>query len=146
MAIPAVTNPQTDFSAGEIDSSAKRNNKNPIVLAGVRQATNFRILNTKGMQNRSGRRALFKESDRVEEVLMAPGVTYYIAFPDSAVHIYDSTGTQVFSAATPWTAATAKNVVWAVYEKSIYITFTGMVPRILTWDGATTWSAANFAE
>src|SRR5262245_49436856 len=147
MAIPAVANPQTDFSAGEIDSPAKRDSKNPVVLAGVRQATNFRILNTKGMQNRFGRRALFKESDRVEEVVMAPGVSYYIAFPNADLHIYDSTGALVFNdTPLPWSAATAKNVVWAVYEKAIYVTFPGMNPRILTWDGSTTWVASDFIE
>src|SRR5262245_4180853 len=147
MAIPAVAAPQTDFSAGEIDSTAKRDSKNPIVQAGVRQATNFRILNTKGMENRFGRRALFRESDRVEEVVMAPGVSYFIAFPNADLNIYDSTGAPVFTdTARPWTAATAKDVVWAVYEKSIYVTFAGMTPRILTWDGVNTWTAADFAE
>lgn len=145
--MPSVVTTQTDFSAGEIDSAIKRDNKNPIMLAGVRQAANWRILNTKGMQNRSGRRALFKASDRVEEVLMAPGVTYYLAFTSAKLRVYDSTGALVFDdSARPWSASTAKNVVWAIYDKSIYVTFPGMVPRILTWDGVTTWAAADFSE
>lgn len=147
MAKASVVTVQRDFSAGEIDVAAKRDDANPLVKAGVRQAGNFRILNTKGMQNRCGRRVLFAESTRVEEILMAPGVTYYLAFPNADLHIYDSTGTLVFNdSARPWSATTAKNVVWAVYEKSIYVTFAGMVPRILTWDGVTTWTAADFAE
>lgn len=144
--MPSVVTTQTDFSAGEIDSAIKRDNKNPIMLAGVRQASNLRILNTKGLQNRSGRRALFKESARVEEILMAPGVTYYLAFPSGFLRVYDATGTQVFSEARPWSATAAKDVVWAVSDKSVYVAFAGMRPRVLTWDGATTWTAADYAE
>lgn len=146
MSDTTVVTSQTDFSAGEIDVAAKRDNKNPLVLAGVRQATNFRILNTKGMANRPGRRALFAANARVEEVLMAPGVTYYFNFANLAFKIFDATGTQVFTEVRTWTTATAKNVVWAVYDKSLYVTFAGMTPRIYTWDGATTWTAADFAE
>jgi hypothetical protein len=144
--MPSELKGQTDFSAGEIDPAAKRDNKNPLVLAGVRQGANFRILNTKGMQNRSGRRALFRASVRTEEFLIAPGVTYYLNFGNGTIDILNSSGTSVFAEVRPWSAATAKNVVWAIYDKSIYVTFAGMVPRIYTWDGATTWTAADFAE
>lgn len=143
----SVVSAQTDFSVGELDPSVKRDNKSPIVQAGVRQATNFRILNTKGMQNRSGRRALFKANDRVEEFLIAPGVTYYIAFPSAGLKIYDSTGTLVFTdTARPWNATTARDVRYAIFDKSIYITAAGMTPRILTWDGSVTWTGSDFAE
>lgn len=144
MAASVVTS-QRDFSAGEVDASLKRGDDMPEFKAGVRQCANFRILNSKKLSNRPGRRALFKASDRVEEVLMAPGVTYYLAFPSGFLKVFDATGTQVFSEARPWNANTASNVVWAIYNKSIYITFAGMIPRILTWDGATTWTTADFA-
>ncbi len=143
--MPSVVTAQTDFSAGELDVEVKRDNKNALTMAGARQASNFRILNAKGMKNRPGRRALFQETVRVEEVLMAPGVTYYLAFPSGFLRVYDAIGTQVFSEVRPWSTTTAKNVIWAVYDKSIYITFAGMVPRVLTWDGATTWTTADFA-
>lgn len=136
---------QRDFSAGELDATCKRGDDMPEFKAGLRQASNFRILNSKKLSNRPGRRALLAASDRVEEVLMAPGVTYYVAFPSGFLKIFNSAGTQVFSEARTWSATTAANVVWAVYDKSIYITFAGMVPRVLTWDGATTWTAADFA-
>lgn len=145
--MPSVVASQSDFSAGELDPQVKRDNKNPIVQAGVRQATNFRIINTKGLKNRSGRRALFAANDRVEEFLIAPGVTYYIAFPSASLKIYDSTGTLVFTdTARPWNATTARDVRYAIFDKSIYIAAAGMTPRILTWDGSVTWTGSDFAE
>lgn len=147
MAAPSGLSVQSDFTSGEIDPSIRRDADNPFLKTGARQMSNWRILNSKKASNRSGRRALFSAGPRSEEILMGPGATYYLVFGNGTLSIRDSTGTQVFSeGGKPWSASTAKNVRWAVYQKTIYVTFAGMVPRILTWDGATTWTAANFAE
>lgn len=143
----SVVESQTDFSAGEIDVTNKRDDDSPVLKAGARQMRNWRILNTKKPTNRSGRRALFLDGPRVEEVVMSATATYYLVFGNASLKVRDSNGLVVFTdSARPWSTATAKDVVWATYRNSIYIAFAGMVPRILTWDGASTWSAANFAE
>lgn len=146
MATVKVVTAQRDFSAGEVDSDLKRDDERPEFKAGLRQASNVRILNSKKLTNRSGRRALFQQNDRVEEILMAPGVTYYLAFTAGLMVILNSAWVVVLSEARPWTADTAKDVSWAPYDKSLYVTFPGMVPRIYTWDGNITWAAADFAE
>jgi hypothetical protein len=145
--MPSEIKPQTDFSAGELDPEVKRDIKNPLTMAGARQLSNFRILNAKGVTNRPGRRALYLQDGRTERFIIAPNVSYDISFGNGTLRIRDATGTIVFTdTARPWTSATLQNIVWALYDKSIYITFPGMVPRVLTWDGLITWTAADFAE
>jgi hypothetical protein len=152
--MPNIINAQRDFSAGQPDSAIKRNDESKVLKQGARKMENFRIKNTGGVENRPGRTAKFVGNPaaaaigRVDEVLMAPGIVYYLVFSANDLSIIDSSGIEVFNDAgsRPWTVATAKNAVWSVYRNSIYITFAGTVPRILTWDGATTWSAANYAE
>ena len=53
---------QTDFSFGEIDVALERADSHPARKAGLRQMANARILNSGGLQNRSGRRALYLAS------------------------------------------------------------------------------------
>lgn len=147
MAIAKVVSPQTDFSAGELDPTNKRASDHPSVKAGLRQASNFRILDSRAMSNRSGRLALFLESGRVDKITMSPGNTFYLCFAAATLRVRDSAGAVVFtSAGKPWSVSTAKNVRWAVYQNVVYITFPGMQPLELTWDGVSTWSVANYAE
>lgn len=145
MAVPKNVTGQRDFSAGELDPEMKRGEEMPEYKAGARQMSNWRILNSRKVKNRCGRRALFKASDRVEEYQIAPGVSYKFAFPSGAFKIFDSTGAQVFTEARPWNATTAANVVWAPFDKTIVVTFSGMQPRVYTWDGSVTWTAADYA-
>jgi len=152
--MPKVINAQRDFSAGQPDASVKRNDESKLLTKGARHMENWRIKNTGGVENRPGRTAKIVGNPaaaaigRVDEVLMAPGVVYYLVFSALDLSIRDSTGAEVFndSGSKPWTVASVKNIVWAVYRNAVYITFAGMVPRVLTWDGATTWTAADYAE
>lgn len=159
MAIAKIQGSQRDFSAGELDVAMKRADENPIMKAGLRQASNGRILNSKAIQNRPGRRALFREAGRVEEVLIASGSAFYLVFGNGYLRVYDSTGTQVFTSslmgdgvtAIPWTTATLSGIVWTSVWLSIYIAFSQQnifanVPQVLTWDGASTWTLATYAE
>ena len=49
---------QRDFSAGELDEYAERSDE-PMVRAGGRQMSNWRIMTPRAMEFRCGRRALF---------------------------------------------------------------------------------------
>ncbi len=164
MAIPKITGAQRDFSAGELDLSMKRADENPIMKTGARQLSNYRILSSGAAKNRPGRRALFPEGVRVEEVLMSPGNIFFLVFGSGYLRVYNAAAARVFSAtlkgdgatAIPWTAATVKNIVFvnaATSQKSIYIFYGDgaplNVPQVLTWDGVSqtsAWTLATFAE
>lgn len=149
MALQKAVDTQRDFTAGELDATAKRRDDDEFVKKGMRQLSNARTLNTGAVQQRPGRNLLQYHSvaARDEDVLMAPGVKYRLSFTSAALTIFDSTGTQVFTeAGRAWTAATLGQIVWAVYLKQIFITFPGVVPEVLSWDGAVTWTSASFAE
>ncbi len=161
MALPKILGAQRDFSAGELDVSMKRSDDNPIMKAGARQMSNWRIKNSKSVKNRPGRLALFLESGRVEEILMSSGNTFYLAFGNGYLKVYNAAGAQVFTTTKkgdgttniPWTTATFKNVVWDVYKLAIYITYGDdaplNVPQVLTWDGVSqtsTWTLTTYAE
>lgn len=144
-----VVTTQRDFSAGEVDPEAKRDDTNPIVKAGLRQASNGRILNSKGWQNRSGRRVIGREVGRVEKIQLGTS-TFYICFGIGTLKIYTSNfSTLLFSeAGRPWNSllGNTKDVVYAILDRNIYICFPGVVTRVLTWDGSLGFAAANYAE
>jgi hypothetical protein len=149
---------QFDFSYGEIDVALKRRDDHPARKAGLRQMANARILNAGGFQNRSGRSAVFPANlaSRIEEVTMSPGNDFKLAFGFSSngeLRIYNSVGAQVAAfgsqgngAVLPWTALNVNQIVYAVFRLSIYITFPGMIPQVVTWDGVSGWSIADYAE
>lgn len=161
MAIPKIVGSQRDFSAGEVDVTLKRSDELPQMKAGARQMSNWRIMNSKGLTNRPGRSALFFENGRVEQVLMSPGNTFYLAFGNGYLKVYNAAGTQVFGTIVkgdavtliPWNSTNLNSITWDVYQLSIYIFYSinapNNVPQILTWDGVSqtsTWTLSSFAE
>lgn len=151
MAIPKLVNAQRDFSAGQLDPWVKRGDDTPIFKAGVRQAVNWRLLNSRGVTNRPGRSALFFDGPRTDKVRMAPNDDFYLVFGQNYVRVYNEVGTKVFDsgAVMLWTSANVNLVVWDVYQFSIYITFPGMRPKVLTWDGlgqGSAWVIADYVE
>src|ERR1017187_8928234 len=136
MAVPKITGAQRDFSAGELDVSMKRADENPLMKIGARQLANWRVLSGGAATNRPGRTALFLETGRVEEVLMSPGNTFFLVFGNGYLRVYSTAGSLVFtstkkgdgSTTIPWTTATVRNIVWDVYNLSIYITYGDDVP------------------
>jgi hypothetical protein len=90
---------QRDFSFGEVDVDLKRNDQHPARKAGLRQMANARIHNSKTIANRSGRRALFLETGRVEPILMSPGNKFFLCFGQGTLRVYNSIGAQVFNQA-----------------------------------------------
>ncbi len=161
MASPKIIGAQRDFSAGEIDPIFKRADDNPIMKAGMRQLSNWRIRNSRSIINRPGRTALFLFDGRVDEVVMSPDNTFYLAFGAGTIKVYNAAGAQVFTSAVkgdgttviPWTLATVKSIVWDVYKYAIYITygddFPLNVPQVLTWDGVSqtsAWTLTTYTE
>lgn len=164
MAIPKITGAQRDFSGGELDVSLKRADENPIMKIGARQLANWRVLSSGVVKNRPGRTALFLETGRIDEVLMSPGNTFFLAFGNGYLRVYNAAGAQVFSSTVlgdgvtdvPWTTATVKNIVFAVAAGSqlaVYICYAdgapANVPQVLSWDGVSqtsTWALTTFTE
>jgi hypothetical protein len=161
MAIPKILGAQRDFSAGELDKSAKRADENPVVKDGGRQMVNWRVLSPRSLQNRPGRSALFLASGRTEEVTMPGGAVFFLNFSIGSLKVFNYAGVQVFSAATmqlvpgggavsiPW--LNLGRITWAQINYSIYLAFAdgfpSNVPQVLTYNptGAT-WLLAPFAE
>jgi len=164
MAIPKLIGTQRDFSSGEVDEALKRADEMSAMKTGARQLVNFRLLSGGQAKNRPGRRVLFLEPGRIEQVLMSPGNIFYLAFGDAYIRVYNAAGVLVAGThvkgdgytAIPWTAATAGSVTFAVVTSKtpqVYIAyghdFPYNIPLILTWDGISQysgWTIANFAE
>lgn len=146
--MPDAVTAQTDFSAGELDDTAKRDE---IAKTGARQMANWRVTNTKKATNRPGRRAVFIDSGgvggRVDKVQMAPGSLFYLCFgADAVLRVRNAAGAIVFSSSgVPFTIGGVDKVVWEVYGNSIYLTMAGAIPQVLTWDGVSTWSLSNLS-
>jgi hypothetical protein len=148
---------QRDFTSGEVDVALKRADDHPARKTGLRQMRNARILNSAAVQDRPGRSALYpitQSCTRVEEFTISPGVKHKIEFGPSCVQFRSATNVVLNTfvsqlpgfTALPWTALTLQNVVYAVFGKSVYVTFAGMRPQVYTWDGVSTWSVAPYNE
>lgn len=147
---------QRDFSSGEIDVALKRADNHPARKSGLRQMSNMRILNSGSVQNRPGRSALFllNSSYRIEEVSMPGEGVFKLSFGATAngeLRIFNDAGAQVVAfgnqgsgALLPWTADDVNQIVFAQLRNSIYITFPGMVPQVLSLTGGA-WSIADYA-
>jgi len=142
---------QTDFSYGEVDIALKRNDSHPARKAGLRQMANARVLNTGGAQNRSGRRALFPSGtvSRIEKFTISAGNNFKIGFaPGNAYIISESSVTVASFGALPWASqADINSIRWVTLGLSIYVCFGhAMRPQVITWDGVSTWSIADYTE
>lgn len=161
MAQAKVITSQTDFSAGEVDPTIRRNEAHPAFKAGAAACSNFRILDTAGLSNRFGRSIKFIDDARIDEVLMAPGQAFELVFGNHKLSVRNAAGAVVFTSALlgdgvtaiPWTTATVKSIGWDISRYSIYITYAdgapANVPQVLTWDGVSqtsTWTLATYTE
>lgn len=157
MAIPKIIGAQRDFSAGEVDVALKRADESEARKRGARQLSNWRILNAGNVQDRPGRSLQFPISNgctRVEEFTISPGNTFKIAFGSGRYQIITSAGVVVLNrtmqgngvAALPWTLLNLNSVDYAILGLSLYMTFPGMRPQVVTFDGVSAWSVSDYNE
>lgn len=144
---------QTDFSFGEVDPDLKRNDSHPARKGGLRQMLNARIHNSGTIQNRPGRSALFPMllSARVEEITISPGNLFLLSFTAGQLQVLSRAGVVVATfvqqgstAPLPW--VTLDSIDYTIFNLSVYITFPGMRPQVVTWDGVSMWSIADYIE
>jgi hypothetical protein len=151
MSVPKEMNPQRDFSAGEFDPDAKRRDDTPMMRAAARQLSNWRIRNSGAIDNRSGRRALFVGYTRVDEVTVAPGLTFRLCFAVGALDILTAAGALVLHiSGRAWTDATVPEIVWSLVPrdaltKDVLVSYRTGVPLIVRWTLAGGWTSLNFA-
>ncbi|MDB6085540.1 MAG: hypothetical protein JWN43_3421 [Gammaproteobacteria bacterium] len=150
---------QHDFSFGEVDVDLKRADEHPARKGGLRQMSNMRIKNSKTIQNRPGRSALFVATNygRIEKITMSPGNAFELAFAAGTLSVFNSSGALVTryivqggGAALPWTLLNVGSIVFSQLGLSIYFTFPGMRPQVLSWDGVTLgaagWTLVDYTE
>jgi hypothetical protein len=135
---------QRDFSAGELDEYAERSDE-PLVRAGGRQMSNWRIMTTRAMEYRCGREALFPERGRIDEIDVASDTTYRFCFGQGTLKIRNSSNVIVAGAAgLPWQVSTAGQISWALIHRNVVICFPGMRPVVCQWDGDVTWTIGDY--
>lgn len=150
MPLPQIIEPQRDFSAGETDSDMKVRDDLPVMRAAARQMPDWRILNSGQIEQRPGRKALFAQTGRVDEIEVSPGVIYRLCFgTDGSLTIRDSSGASVeTSAGHAWTT-NVDQIVWTQVKVSptqtdAVICFPSMRTLVASYNGAS-WSIGNFS-
>lgn len=117
--------------------------------AGLRQASNVRILNSKAIQNRPGRTALQIAASRVDEITIAPGLVFRFNFStvsSGSLLIYSTAGALITSRANlAWSQSMINLITWAVVDKTVFIAAPGIAPLFTTWDGAAWSTPAAFS-
>lgn len=153
MAVAKTVQAQRDFSAGEIDPAAKRSDQaqdtTSVLRSGMRQASNVRILNTKGLQVRPGREAFQNANNRLDEITIRPGVVFRFNFSASnggSLLIFNTNSAIVlFANSLGWTALTIPLINWAVMGDTVYIAPAVGQPLFTTWNGVSWTTPAAFA-
>ncbi len=137
---------QRDFSAGQIDETALRGDDTEIMRAGLRRARNVRILATRGLRRRPGRRALFRTTGICEKVRPAAGVEWFMVLESGQIAFRSNDLTQIVEfGGMPWSADMLKELRWIESGGSIIIAHQRMRPQVFNYDRlAQTWTYNGF--
>lgn len=144
---------QTDFSGGEFDPEIKRSD-DANQKSGGRQCSNWRILNSKKLNNRPGRSVLYVQSGRTEEIIVAPGSLFKLSFGgDGSLSIRNSANALVASRPSrtyAWQTATLQQIVYSIVPtnalvRDVVITFPGQQPQVARYTIGGGWSFFSFA-
>lgn len=138
---------QRDFSAGQVDQTTSRGDDTEIMRAGLRIARNVRVLNTRALTRRPGRRRLFATTGIVEVIRPAVGEFWTMALEAGRVVLRNQALTQtVVFGSMPWTQAMLSALSFEVTGGNVIIAHQAFRPRVLTYNATLgTWSASIFA-
>ncbi|WP_420104564.1 hypothetical protein [Bosea sp. (in: a-proteobacteria)] len=138
---------QRDFSAGQIDPTALRADDTEIMRAGLRTARNVRILASRGLARRPGRRALFRTTGICEKVRPAAGIEWYMEVEAGSITFRSSSLTVALRfTGLPWTADMLPQLRWVESGGTVIFAHQRMRPQVFSYDRlANSWSASQFA-
>jgi hypothetical protein len=138
---------QRDFSAGQLDATALRADDTEIQRAGLRVARNVRILASRSLRRRPGRRVLFPTTGICEIIRPAAGVEWYMAIEAGSI-TFRSKNLSLYVTFTslPWTQAMLKELRWIESGGTIIFAHQEMRPQVFTYDRLTQgWSYGSFS-
>uniref|UniRef100_A0A9E7ZMN4 Uncharacterized protein n=1 Tax=Bosea sp. NBC_00436 TaxID=2969620 RepID=A0A9E7ZMN4_9HYPH len=137
---------QRDMSAGQIDPTALRADDTEIMRAGLRTARNVRILASRGVARRPGRRALFATTGICEKVRPAAGVEWYMEVEAGSITFRsDNLTVALRFNGLPWTTAMLTELRWVESGGTVIFAHQGMRPQVFSYDRLTnSWIASAF--
>lgn len=138
---------QRDFSAGQIDETALRADDTEIMRAGIRRARNVRILASRSLRRRPGRRALFATTGICEKVRPAAGVEWYMEIEAGSITFRSDSQTLALKfTGLPWSAAMLKDLRWVESGGTVIFAHQSMQPQVFSYDRlANSWAASVFS-
>lgn len=138
---------QRDFSAGQLDETALRADDTDIMRAGLRTARNVRILASRSLARRPGRRRLFSVDYSINEILNpGPGIEWYMTLRDDFVifRSKDLSKTVTYSGFA-WTAAMLRDLRWTESGGVVILGHQQMRPYFFLYDTVNdTWAWSQF--
>jgi len=137
---------QRDFSAGQVDENALRSDDLVIVTSGARIAKNVRILNTRGLQRRPGRRFLFSTSGIVDLIRPVPEQTWFLILePGKVTFKRRDFASEVTFYGMPWDANMLRELRWIESSGTVIVVHRYIMPRAFSFVKATAaWSSSTF--
>lgn len=137
---------QRNFSGGQIDDTALRADDTKIHAAGLRKARNVRILNTRALKRRPGRRYLFDTTGICELVRPVPDETWFMVLePHRVVFRRRNLAQSVAFDGMPWDAAMLSELRWVENDGAIVVVHQRMRPQVFGYAKAnSTWSHSPF--
>ncbi|MFO7310071.1 MAG: hypothetical protein DIU59_015855 [Pseudomonadota bacterium] len=125
---------QRDFSAGQLDPTAARGDDTDIMRAGLKRARNVRILGTRALKRRPGRRILFSTTGRADIVQPTAGETWYMALEPGRI-TFRRKGALTAQTITgmPWTADIIGDLRFAESQNVVIISGPGIRPQLFDY-------------
>lgn len=138
---------QRDFSAGQLDETALRADDTDIMRAGLRTARNVRILASRSLRRRPGRRVLFPTTGICEKIRPAAGVEWYMAMEAGSITFRsDTLSTAQSFNALPWTQAMLPELRWVESGGTVIFAHQNMRPQVFNYNRLTgMWSYNPFS-
>lgn len=138
---------QRDFSAGQLDITTLRADDTDIMRAGLRTARNVRILASRSVRRRPGRRVLFPTTGICEIIRPAAGVEWYMVIEAGSI-TFRSKNLSLYVTFTslPWTQDMLKELRWVESGGTVIFAHKSMRPQVFTYDRLTQgWGYGAFA-
>ena len=138
---------QRDFSAGQLDPTASRADDTDIMRAGLKTARNVRLLGTRAMKRRPGRRILFPTTGRADIVQPTAGEAWYMSLEPGQIS-FRRAGALTAQTITglPWGADAINGLRYAESQNIVIISGPGIRPQVFDYTPSTgTWTHSVFA-